>query len=225
MSLKAVVVGATGMTGKALVRVLVDDPRFSSVRLLVRRPVNQIDPKVSQVVVDYDHFDPEVLDTGASCLFCCLGTTIKKAGSRQAFRQVDYDYVARLAEICEQRKIQKLLVISSMGADPSSRVFYSRVKGELESFLKERNIPQVGIVRPSLLLGDRDEYRFGERVASMVMQVFGFLFAGPLRKYKAIPASTVAEAMVAAALTGERGFGIYESDRLWELARSYRADP
>jgi uncharacterized protein YbjT (DUF2867 family) len=192
----AIVFGATGLVGSAVVRQLQSDPRYAKIHLFVRREAGFSGEKIVQHLVDMAVPENWASDIVADEVYCCVGTTIKQAGSQEAFRAVDYAIPVRLAEISAKNGVAKLLVVSAMGAEMKSSVFYNRVKGEME-----RDVQQIAqhtnlavrIVQPSLLLGNRAEYRFGERVAATLMRAFDFMIPA---QYKAIHVETVARAMV-----------------------------
>jgi uncharacterized protein YbjT (DUF2867 family) len=213
MDRRAIVAGATGLIGRELVRLLLDDPRYVRVTILVRRPIEIRHPKLETRIIDYaalDRIDP---DMNGADVFCTLGTTIKKAGTRKAFREVDYGYPLALGRMAKEGGAAQFLIVTSMGASASSRIFYSRVKGEVEEALSRLELPALHIFRPSLLLGKREEFRFGERVASLLLPPLGPL----LGKYRPIHARTVAHAMRQAAGLGVTGTRIYESDEIARL--------
>jgi uncharacterized protein YbjT (DUF2867 family) len=213
----AVVAGATGLVGGHVVRALLDRPEYSRVTVLVRRKLDLVHPRLEQRLVDFDRLDEQADLFAGADVFCCLGTTIKKAGSQAAFRKVDYEYPLTLGRLARQQGARRFLLVSSMGANPQSGVFYSRVKGELENALAELGLPALLIFRPSLLLGERQEHRAGERIGAAVMKVVGPLMVGGLRKYRAIHGRTVARAMVYAAGQPWTGCHRFESDRIAEL--------
>jgi uncharacterized protein YbjT (DUF2867 family) len=158
-----------------------------------------------------------------SDVFCCLGTTMKQAGSEAAFRQVDFIYVVSLAGLALGAGAKQFLLVSSLGASPTSRIFYSRVKGETEAAITALPFEGRQIFRPSILVGERRERRAGESFGAAVMRGTAFALLGPLRKYRPIAAATVAEAMVRVALRAPRGVNVYESDeieRIGYIARS-----
>ena len=214
---RAIVVGASGLVGSHLVDELLADESWSAVTLLVRRPLPRTHAKLTQLVVDLAAL-PSL--PAADDLFCALGTTIAKAGSQPAFRAVDHDAVLAFAAAGWQAGARQLLVVSSLGADPASRTFYSRVKGEMERAVEALAFDSIQIFRPSLLVGDRAELRIGERVASAVFAPLGPLFLGPLARYRPIAASTVAAAMRRVARAAPSGLAIHESERIRALAES-----
>lgn len=210
----AMIVGATGLVGNELLQLLVNDPQYDKILLLLRRPLDFQHPSVEQRMIDFDELEAFQSDFRIDDVFCTLGTTIKTAGSQDAFRKVDFDYVVELGRWCKRNKVAQMLVVSAMGADPNSGIFYNRVKGEMEQALRNLDLP-VTIFRPSLLMGNRKEHRSGEKMAQSVMGGLGFLFVGGLKKYKAIPASTVAKAMIRVAHEGTTGFKVLDSAQLW----------
>ena len=152
-------------------------------------------------------------------VYCCLGTTMRKAGSRDAFRRVDLDLPLALARVARAYGARQFLFVSSLGADVRSRSFYLRVKGEAEARLADIGLETLLVFRPSLLLGDREEWRPGERVMQALMRVLDPVLRGPLRRYRAVPAASVAAAMVRAALAGSEGLQVFQSERIEELGR------
>jgi uncharacterized protein YbjT (DUF2867 family) len=213
MGFQAVVLGATGLVGGFVVAQLLNREEYDVVKVLVRTPLNMEHPKLSQVVVNWEHLDQyDDLFTNVRDVYCCLGTTIKKAGSQEQFRKVDYEYPVHAAQLAHAAGVSQFLDVSAMGANPSSRVFYNRTKGETEDALSAMGIPAVQLFRPSLLLGKRNEKRWGEELSATLMTTFDFLFRGKAAKYRAIPAEVVARAMVNIALTGPTGVHIYPND-------------
>jgi len=210
----AAVLGATGLVGERLIRLLVLDARWGRVTTIGRRPAPVFGPRLTQITADILS-DGEWLDALAvDDLFCCLGTTIKAAGSQEAFRAVDLDAVVRAATAARQRGASQLLVVSSVGADPASQVFYSRVKGEMEAAVIALGFPACQIFRPSLLLGPRAERRFGERIAARLLRPVRPL----LGKYRPVHRDAVAAAMVRIAAGAPTGAHVYESHRIAAIA-------
>ncbi|OAB45417.1 oxidoreductase [Paenibacillus glacialis] len=213
MGFQAMVLGATGLVGGFVVKELLNRADYDVVKVLVRRPLGIQHPKLKEILVDWDTLDQhqelfeDVLD-----VFCCLGTTIKKAGSQEQFRKVDFEYPLVAAQLAHKAGVRQFLCISAMGADPSSRLFYNRTKGEVENAISREGIPAVHLFRPSLLLGDRKEKRLGEGISARLMTTLDFLFRGKAAKYRAIPAEVVAHAMVSIALAGPLGVHIYPND-------------
>ncbi|MGH8673162.1 MAG: NAD(P)H-binding protein [Burkholderiales bacterium] len=208
----ALLVGATGLIGSYLLKRLIASPAYSRVIVWVRRPLAVSAPKLTVEMVHFDHLDERRID--AEDVYCCLGTTIKQAGSQEAFRRVDFGYPVALARRAASDGARRLFVVSALGANARSSVFYSRVKGEMEDAVRASGVSQVYFFRPSLLDGPREEVRLGERIGSLVGSLLGPL----LGTYRPIQADTVAEAMLVVA-TQDLEAGIYESSRLRELTR------
>jgi uncharacterized protein YbjT (DUF2867 family) len=215
MSNAAVIAGASGLVGQECLRVLLN--RYPSVTSLVRKPTGRQHLRLIERRIDFDRIDTIEIPHGAH-VFSALGSTIKKAGSEAAFRRVDFDYPKMLAERAAAAAARFMLV-SSVGADRTSGNFYLRVKGELEEAIAEMPLEAALFFRPSVLIGDREEKRAGEGIGIVIARALSFVLAGPLRKYRAIPAGTVAEAMVSAANSAENGVRIYHYDDMLRLAR------
>ena len=214
----ALLAGATGLVGSAVLTRLLASPRYRKVVVLVRRPVGAMAPKLEQQVVDFGRIESHPLAVAVDDVFCCLGTTIKVAGSQAAFRQVDHDYPVALARMAAGNGAKRFAMISSLGADAGSSVFYNRVKGETEADVAALALPHYWFLRPSLLAGQRAETRVGERIGLAVAGLIGPLMVGSLRRYRAIHADTVAAAMLALAAS-DRSSGPVESDELARLGR------
>jgi uncharacterized protein YbjT (DUF2867 family) len=193
----ALVVGASGLVGHQLVDLLLESPAYSEVIILLRRPFFPSRKNLREIVFDFENPDASVVL--ADDVFCCLGTTMKRAGSKDAFRKVDYTYPLAIAELALKNGAQQFLIVTAMGANSKSLFFYNRVKGELEEELLKLNYPRLKIVRPSLLLGQRQELRMGEKLGELFLRSLMFMMIGPLKKYSAIESAKVARAMVALA--------------------------
>ncbi len=215
------VIGATGLVGNELVKILLDSDKFTKVIVWVRKSTGIQHTKLQESFPDFDRLDQEPLPSDVDCIFCCLGTTIKKAKTKEAFKKVDYTYPLMLAENAKQHEIRQFLIISAMGADETSRVFYSKTKGELETALKQLQLNSLTIFRPSLLLGDRSEFRLGEGLAATVSKAFPFLFVGPFKKYKPVQGKVLAEAMYKYALQDKVGINLVASERIEQIANYF----
>ncbi len=217
MSKTALIAGASGMVGKFCLSYLLMDPAYDRVIALVRRELPLKDAKLEQIVVDFDRIEEHLSAIKADDVYCCLGTTIRDAGSQERFRQVDYDYPVRLAKSAQQNGAQQFLVVSSMGADSRSSVFYNRVKGEMETAVEQAGYSSVHIFRPSVLQGLRPTFRLGERIALSVMGSLSWLMVGPMKKYRPIDVMVVAHAMVTMAKEQKPGIHRYSSDQIQQL--------
>lgn len=193
----ALVAGATGLIGRRLVRLLIESDDYDRVHLLVRRPTGITDDRLVEHAIDFDKLPDAGEDVGSvDHAFCALGTTIRTAGSREAFRRVDHDYVVAFAKLARDLGAQQFAVVSSLGADPDTRSFYLRVKGETERDLEALGLPRLVILRPSLLTGDRDEFRPGEKVSQLLLGITSPLLVGRLGRIRPVSDEQVARAML-----------------------------
>jgi len=215
----ALIAGATGLVGTSLLKKLLADDQYEKVVIITRKSIDAKHPKLIQKQINFDTIESMKLDFQVDDVFCALGTTIKTAGSQDAFYKVDYTYVVNLGKWCVTNTVKRLFIVSAMGANAKSGIFYNRVKGEMETAVSQMSIPQIKVFRPSLLMGDRKEKRGGEKIAQVVMGSLGFLFAGPLLKYKGIHADVVAMAMIKAAKGDKQGFTVYESGEMQGTGR------
>jgi uncharacterized protein YbjT (DUF2867 family) len=213
----ALVLGATGLVGGHCVDLLLAERTYGSVRVVGRRALARDHPKFEQHVLDLGRMRERPELFRVDDVFCCLGTTIRKAGSPEAFRQVDVEYPATAAALALDAGADQFLLVSSVGADATSRIFYNRSKGETEVGVRRLPFRAVWIVRPSLLLGKREEVRPLERLAEVILRPLTPLMRGPLERYRPVEASLVAAAMVTLALSEGTG-GILESEELPALA-------
>jgi uncharacterized protein YbjT (DUF2867 family) len=210
----ALIIGATGLVGEETLKELLQSADYSKVIALTRKPLNLKNTKLENPVVDFDK--PEQYNTiKADDVFCAMGTTIGKAGSQAAFKRVDFEIPLQVAEFALKNGATKFILVSSMGVNAKSAIFYSRVKGELEAALAKLKYKALIIFRPSLLLGDRKEHRTGEAVGKFVAEKLSFLFAGPLAKYKGTPADLLARVMVKLANDDKQGVRIIENDEIF----------
>jgi uncharacterized protein YbjT (DUF2867 family) len=210
----ALLLGATGLVGGHCLELLLNDSAYGKVVVVGRKLVPHEHAKLEQHVVDFDTLSGFAHLMRADDLFSCLGTTIKKAGSRENFRRVDFTYQLDAARLSREQGAKQLLLVSSLGADPHSSIFYNRVKGELETAVSELALDAVNIFRPSLLLGERAEFRAGERIAELPMRYVSFLMVGPLAKYRPVEARAVAAAMLKVAKEERTGVNVFESDQI-----------
>lgn len=224
--MKIVLWGATGLIGGACLQLLLADERVTSVVAPTRRPLELSHPGLNNPVLDFDRLDSiSSALAGAEAAICCLGTTIKKAGSQEAFRKVDFEYNLAAAQFCKAAGVKHWLQVSAIGASPRSPVFYSRVKGELESALKALRFASLSIFHPSMLMGDREESRPMEEIGIRVTRVINPLLLGPLKPYRGIEDDTLARALVNKALApvqpaGLPEVGVYSYEKIVTLAAS-----
>lgn len=209
--------GASGLIGGHLLRRLLSHAEYARVHVLTRRALSISDPKIIQHRVDFERLAASFSEA-ADDMFCCLGTTLKQAGSREAFRRVDHDYPLAFANLARLAGARVFLMVSALGSDAHSPVFYNRVKGETERDIAALGLPRVVFLRPSLLLGERREFRAGEKAGAVVGRLIAPLLVGRLRRYRPIAADDVAAAMLYVA-THESRAGPVESDAIARLAR------
>ncbi len=211
----ALVAGASGLTGSELVKILEQDARFQRVYVLVRSQYEKGSEKTTTIFFKNNISELDALPGPMPDLvFCCLGTTIKKAGSQETFRFVDVELVNQLIARSEHWGTRCFVLQSSVGAGQKTGSFYLQCKTESESILGQSQIPSKRIIRPSLLLGKRKEQRFGETLGKILAVLFGFLFVGPLRRYKPVQAKNVAIQMLNMALNPTEGVQIMESEQI-----------
>lgn len=201
----AIVIGATGLTGQHLVNLLLESAGYGAVRAVGRKPLVIRHPKLQQSIISMD--DEAALETAlkGDVLFCCIGTTIKKAGSQAAFTAVDHDIPVRCGRIARKNGVPQFHLMSSIGAGKDARNFYLRTKGNTEEALKAMNFPALYIYRPSLLTGNRGEFRLGEQVSEWLSPVFSLLLQGGMKKYRPVKAAVVAERMLQKSKENEAG--------------------
>src|SRR5688572_4797290 len=205
----ALIVGATGLIGKQLLQLLLQDSHYEKVKAITRKSLDLKHPKLENMVLDFEKFSDA--DLKSDDVFCCLGTTIRIAKTKEAFRKVDYEYPLELARASKNQGATQYLLVSALGADKNSKIFYNKVKGEIEEAISHVDFRTVHILRPSLLLGDRSEQRAGEGTATAFFKIFGFLIP---TKYKAIDSGKVARSMLAFAKQKDSGFYFHESKEL-----------
>lgn len=213
----ALIIGSTGLIGSQLLHLLLESRDYGKVITFVKRDTGIRHPKLTQHIIDFDK--PETFKdlVVGDDFFCTIGTTIKKAGSKEDFKKVDFEYPKQFAAYALLNKVEQFLIISSLGANANSGNFYLKTKGEIQDFLKDCNFESIAVLQPSLLLGNRTEFRLGEKVGAFFMKTLSFLFVGNLKKYKPIESKTVAKALFKIAQTNNKGFKIYESDAIQEI--------
>lgn len=210
MTKTALLVGSTGLIGRQLLPLLLESSRYKEVIALSRAPLPP-HSKLTVIQTDLTSLPQYSNRLVADDVFCCLGTTMRKAKSKEAFRKVDFDYPLAVANLAKELGTTQYLLVSALGANKRSSVFYNRVKGEIEEAITSVGFSAVHIFRPSLLTGPREEKRSGEDAARIFYGIFGFLI--PTR-YKAIDSGKVAQAMIASAKNESPGVSIHESEEI-----------
>jgi len=206
----ATLVGATGLIGGYLLEELLNDPYFDTVRILIRRPIDISHAKLEKKIVNFNDSDSVLVAlSNSDVVFCAIGSTMKKVkGDKDSYRKIDFDIPVNLARFCKMTGCGKFILVSSAGANAKSSNFYQRLKGETDEAVKEAGPKTVHILRPSLLLGERKEFRLGENIGKAVMTSLSFLIP---EKYKAIQGKDVAKFMLALAKKNDEGVFIHEN--------------
>jgi len=213
----ALIAGATGLVGKSLISLLIKSDYYNSLHVAVRKPYILEHPKLKSYTIDFDHFDKLKPSALIHDVYICLGTTMKKAGSKENFRKVDYEYVVKIAIWAKVNHAEKLSIISSMGANNISRNFYLRTKGDMEKALVDLKLPKLIIIRPSLLLGEREEFRLAERITTLLSPLMIPLMKGKLKKYMPVQASQVAKTMFHLTLNATEPVQVIENIEIVDL--------
>ena len=214
----ATLVGATGLIGSYLLEELLNDSWFDTVRILIRRPIGITHPKLEKKIIDFNDSDSVLVAlSNSDVVFCAIGSTMKKVKyDKEAYRKIDFDIPVNLARFCKMTGCEKIILVSSAGANAKSINFYQRLKGKTDEAVKEAGPKTVHIMRPSLLLGERKEFRFGENIGKAFMTSLSFLIP---EKYKAIQGKDVAKVMVALAKKNEEGIFIHENSEIRDLSK------
>lgn len=221
----ALVAGASGLIGGFLVRTLLEAPEYSRVFALTRRPLGREHPKLANRIVNFARLEEQLKGLSAQDAFCAIGTTIADAGSQEAFRAADVDAVLLFARAARAAGATRFVVVSSVDADSRSKRFYLRTKGEMEEAVSDIGFPAVDILQPSLLLGPRKQLRPLEITGRIFAPFLNPLLTGKREAYRAIPAETVARAMLGAARVGRRGIYRYTYGSILQLAAARAAPP
>ena len=219
--LTAVVLGASGLTGSLLVNELLNDPGYKTVRVLVRKTLTLIHPKLQQQTVDFNNKEDIFQKIGeGDVLFSCIGTTQKKVkGDKDLYEKIDHDIPVNAAEAAIAHHFKKFLIISSIGANENSSNFYLKLKGKTENSIKQFAFESISIFQPSLLNGRRNEKRTGEQLAETIMDLLSFLMLGPFLKYRAIGADNLARAMAFEGKQEKSGIHYYRYAEIMDMAR------
>jgi len=212
----ALVIGATGLVGSALTNLLLADARFEHVHVFVRRAAGKKHPKLREHFVDFNKIDAWKPLLQGDVLFSTMGTTLKKAGSKEAQYKIDYTYQYNVAKAAAENGVPHYVLVSSAGAAPQSRIFYSRMKGELEEAVKTFSFSHIHILQPGILQGNREEARLGERIGIGLLSVAQVIPG--LKKYRPVPAATVAQAMINAAFIETKKVETWTLENVFTLA-------
>ncbi|MBK0379991.1 NAD(P)H-binding protein [Mucilaginibacter segetis] len=217
MAYKGIIVGASGLIGGNLLETLLTSREYVEILLLVRSELEIKHEKLTQLVVDFNDLFKHSKEIKGHALFCCLGTTRKKTPNLQEYKKIDYSYPLELAKLAVKNGVEQYHLVSAIGADASSGNFYTQIKGETENAIKTTGVKSLHIYQPSLLTGDRKEYRATEKIATAIMKFVNPLLLGGLKKYRSIPALTVANAMYKKSLDSTPGIFTYTSDKIKKI--------
>jgi len=218
MSFKAIIAGASGLIGSNLLEILLNEPAYDEVIILVRKSTGIKNKKLTEIVLDFDKLSDYKSEIIGHAIFCCLGTTNNKTPEKALYRKIDHDYPLTLAKIAYENGVEQYHLVSSLGADSSSSIFYQKLKGETEEDIKALGLKTIHIYQPSLLTGDRKEFRLTEKIVTGLFYLIDNLLVGGLKKYRSIPAKTVAMAMYKQSINKNEGIFIHPSDNIQEIA-------
>lgn len=219
MGKTAIILGATGLTGNLLLEKLISDKNYSKIKLFSRNSVDVSSGKIEEFIIDLLALEDSINDFVADEVFCCIGTTAAKTKDKKLYKAIDSGIPVTAAKIAKENGIGTFIVISSMGADANSSVFYNRTKGEMERDVLKQSINNTYILRPSLIGGNRNEFRLGEKIGKGIMRIFNPLLVGSLEKYKMIHPEKIANCMRILANT-KPNETIFSSDNIQEIANT-----
>lgn len=195
--MKVLLLGATGLVGSKLLELLINDSKIDKIHLISRRSCEIDSDKIIEFIGPLSEMQNYEEAFNVNSVYCCLGTTIKKAKSKENFRKVDYDFPLQAAKLAKKANVESFCVITALGASSNSSVFYNQVKGELEDSLNELSLNKIIIIRPSLIIGDRNEKRMAESIGIGLIKIIGPLFLGPIKKYAGSKVVDIASLMIA----------------------------
>jgi len=191
-----IILGASGLVGKKVLDLALENEEIEQITILVRKSLFLNHPKLIEVITDFKNFKQLESKINGDALICCLGTTRKKTPNLEEYRAIDFGLTLGIAKIAKANNFQQIHLISAIGADPNSKIFYNRLKGETEEAVLNLKFPETIIYRPSLLIGKRDEFRFGELIAQKLAPIFDFFLVGTFKKYHSISANSIAKSVL-----------------------------
>ena len=219
MAKKAIIIGATGLTGGLLLMRLLEDDRYESIKLFSRKSCKITHPKLEETLIDLMDIENYKNKFIADEVFCCIGTTKAKTPDEEAYLSIDYGIPVSLAKLCAQNNIGTFVIISALGANKKSKVFYSRIKGRMEEDILKEKIKNTYILQPSLISGKRMEKRFAEKTAILLMKIINPLLIGSLKKYRSIYPDAIVSAMIWL-VNNEYKSGRIPSDLIQEMSKN-----
>ncbi|TYB76698.1 NAD(P)H-binding protein [Bizionia saleffrena] len=218
MKKTAIILGASGLTGSYLLEKIIKDGAFNKIKLFSRSKIEGLPTYVEQYIGDLLKLEDFKADFTADVVFCCIGTTASKTPDKALYKAIDYGIPVAAAKLCKSNNIPAFMVISALGADKNSSVFYNKTKGEMEAVVITQNLRQTYIFRPSLIDGPRNEKRFLENIGLFILKAIQPLFIGNLKKYKIIHAERIAQALLNTSKHSNIGVTIIPPQTIQELA-------
>ena len=218
MAYKAIIAGASGLIGSSLLTILLNEPAYTKVTILVRNKTGLSHPKLTELLIDFDKLDDFTGDINGHALFCCIGTTKNKTPDLKDYYKIEHDYPVMLGQLAVNNGVKQYHYVSSIGADKNSKAYYTKFKGQTEYDLEQLHLPSLHIYRPSILSGERKDHRPMEKFINGFMYIINPLLIGSLKKYRSIPAETVAMAMYKQSINSDEGVFIYSSDQIKQIA-------
>jgi uncharacterized protein YbjT (DUF2867 family) len=212
--MRVLISGASGLVGSSLLEELLQHPKITKVYSFVRTNSGRIHEKLIEELVDFSCFQTFSFEGEYECAFCCLGTTLRKAGSKDNQFKIDHDYVLNFAQFAKEEGVHYFGVVSSLGAKTPSSNFYLDTKGKMENSLKALEFDSLTIIRPSFLLGERKEFRLMEKISTPIIRFLGLFFFGKMKKYKGVQAKSVAKKLIEATLSNNKGVVVIESNEI-----------
>jgi len=219
MTKTAIILGATGLTGSILLNKLLNDNRYERIKLFSRKEIDGLPKKVTQYIGDILALESFTEDFTADEVFCCIGTTAKKTPDKEVYKKIDYGIPVNAAKLAKENNINTLIVVSALGANVDSNIFYSKTKGKMERDVLQQNIEKTYILQPSIIGGNRNEARIREKIGLAVFKIIQPLFIGKLKQYKIIEAENIAQAMINLANSKKSKEKIITSDKIREISK------
>jgi uncharacterized protein YbjT (DUF2867 family) len=219
MTKSAIILGATGLTGSYVLDELLNNPEYTKVIVFSRRPLEIENEKLQVFECDVLNLEEQKDYFKADEVYVCIGTTNNKTPNKKLYRDIDFGIPVTAAQLCRENRIDNIAVMSSLGANSKSSVFYTKTKGEMEESVLEMEIPNTYLLRPAMIMGPRKERRLGETLGKMLTFIINPLLQGSLKKYKGIHAETIAKAMINLCNEKSDLKEIIESDKIWEIAK------
>ncbi len=214
----AIILGASGLTGSLLLKRLLSDPDYAKVKVFTRNSLGNSDPKIEEFICDVIDLELQENNFKGDVVFCCIGTTKKKTPDKSIYYKIDYGIPVTAAKLCVKNEIDTIVVVSALGANVKSSIFYSRTKGEMEKAISDLQIKNIYFMQPSFIGGDRSESRAGEKMGISIFKFIQPILIGPLRKFRLILADTIAKAMIKVAKIGYKK-SVLESDEIESFAK------